>query len=85
MHYIDNVPTAIEQTSFRNTHLELFIVKKKEFAMLNGDDKVIQDNDKITTYPHRADIKFIKHFKNEKISKEIEEIKKLYQKFLKEL
>ena len=44
--------------------------------MLKGDDKVIQDNDKITTYPYRADIKFIKHFKNEKISKEIEKIKK---------
>lgn len=43
--------------------------------MLNGDDKEIQENNKIMTHLYRADIKFTKHFKNEKISREIAKIK----------
>ena len=67
---INNTSTVEEKTSYRSINQKVVTVKNK-ITMNNGDDKEMKDKQKITTYPYRLNVKFIKHFKNQKITKEI--------------
>ena len=49
--------------------------------LLDKNDKEVQDDYRITKYPHKENIPFIKYFDD--ITDSIEELKKIYKKLTK--
>ena len=47
----------------------------------NENDKELQNDDWITTYPQRSNISFIRYFDDKDIPNSIQELKKIYKTF----
>ena len=70
---------------FRSFNHKIYIATSNKMGMRNPNekDKELQDNDRITTYPHGTNIPFTKFFADKDIPNSIEEIKKIYKEFTK--
>ena len=69
VHNITNIlftHTHKKKTSSRSIDYKVHTVISNKIAISNVDDKEIQDEDRITTYPYRSNISYIKHFSDKK-------------------
>ena len=78
-----NAPITKEQGNFRNIKYVTYTITNNKIALRKVNDKEILDKDGITRYPLGSNTPFIKCFDDEDVPNPIEELKKLYKKFIK--
>ena len=79
MHLVQKNKKALEALIIELTMLQAI---KFKYVILMEMIKKILDKDGITAYPHNSNISFIKYFGDKDMPNSIEELIKMYKKFI---